>query len=90
MYQGLQQTLGEVLTISDAELDGLLDCGDEVIDQLSELSSLNFYQIYWSIDHHVSHEYDIAVTPAGSMQAMADITAVEMEEHFKVRIIISH
>ena len=40
MYQGLQQTLGEVLTISDAELDGLLDCGDEVIDQLSELSSL--------------------------------------------------
>ena len=36
MFQGLQQTLGEVLTISDAELDGLLDCGDEVIDQLSE------------------------------------------------------
>ena len=25
------------MTISDAELDGLLDCGDEVIDQLSEL-----------------------------------------------------
>lgn len=55
--KGLQQTLGEVLTISDAELDGLLDCGDEVIDQL--------------------------ITPAGSMQAMADITAGEMEEHFK-------
>lgn len=55
--KGLQQTLGEVLTISDAELDGLLDCGDEVIDQL--------------------------ITPAGSMQAMADISVGEMEEHFK-------
>lgn len=53
MYQGLQQTLGEVLTISDAELDGLLDCGDEVIDQLSELSSLiiiSIIYIYYNFD----------------------------------------
>merc|ERR1719295_1219804 len=56
--KGLEQTLVEVLTISDAELDGLLDCGDEVIDRL--------------------------ITPAGSMQAMADISAGEMEEHFKI------
>ena len=36
--QGLEQTLGEVLTISDAELNCLLDCGDGVIDRLSRTS----------------------------------------------------
>ena len=49
--KGLEQTLGEVLTISDAELDGLLDCGDEVIDRLSEFSSLTIIFIK-TTDHH--------------------------------------
>ena len=49
--KGLEQTLGEVLTISDAELDGLLDCGDEVIDRLSEFSSLTIIFII-TTDHH--------------------------------------
>ena len=56
--QGLQQTLGEVLTISDAELDGLLDCRDEVIDQLSELSSVVIILIkYIPIDHNFDQIY---------------------------------
>ena len=33
--QGLEKTLGEVLTISDTELNCLLDCGEGVIDRLS-------------------------------------------------------
>ena len=40
------------------------------------------------INNHVDDKHDIAVTPAGSMIATADITAGEMEEHFKVKIII--
>ena len=32
---------------------------------------------------HINHVAN-AVTPAGGMQAMADISAGEMEEHFKV------
>ena len=34
------------MTISDAELDGLLDCGDEVIDQLSELIKMMMIIIF--------------------------------------------